>query len=60
MDIGIIDGNGNGCETGETGEIVLESRFISPGYQNREEENCARFATGDDGIVTYRSGNRFF
>ncbi len=55
----IIDEDGNEVDVGDVGEIVVRSRFISPGYWRRPEITAAKFATDptDDGKRLYRTGD---
>jgi amino acid adenylation domain-containing protein len=59
MEIDILDGAGHPVDLGEAGEIVLRSRYISPGYWRQPELNAKAF--GEDparpGWRIYRSGD---
>ncbi len=43
MEVSIVDSEGNALERGETGEIAVTSRFLSPGYWRRPDLSADRF-----------------
>jgi amino acid adenylation domain-containing protein len=58
-EISIIDDAGCPAETGQIGEIVVTSRYLSPGYWKLPEENSQRFTFNIDrlGRSVYRTGD---
>jgi thioesterase domain-containing protein/acyl carrier protein len=59
MEIEIVDAAGQAAPPGETGEIVLRSRYISPGYFGRPDLDAKAFTDLPDrpGWRTYKSGD---
>lgn len=55
----LLDEHGNPVPRGETGEIVIRSRYIARGYWRRPELNAARFGADaqDLEIRIYRTGD---
>jgi len=55
----VIDENGEPCETGKTGEIWIESDFLSGGYWNDENLNMEHFlpAGTNRPFPVFRSGD---
>jgi amino acid adenylation domain-containing protein len=49
MDVLLLDDNGNEVATGDVGEIVVRSRYMSPGYWRRPEETRQKFRPAPDG-----------
>jgi thioesterase domain-containing protein/acyl carrier protein len=60
MEVRIEGPDGEALAPGEVGEIVLRSRFLSPGYWNRPELTARAFRTDPeiDGVRLYRTGDR--
>ncbi len=59
VDILIVDEEGNWLAPGKTGEIVVHSRFISPGYWKTPELTRQKFRPDPDapGFVYYSTGD---
>jgi len=59
MEIHVLDSGGSPVEAGGTGEIVLVSRYISPGYWQQPELDARAFGldAARPGWRTYRSGD---
>lgn len=59
MDALILDDAGHPLPNGETGEIIIKSRYLSPGYWRRPDLTAAHFipAPGEPGMVLYRTGD---
>lgn len=59
VEVSIIDEQGHPAEDGRTGEIVLRSRYLSPGYWGRTDLTRTAFAHDPDGsgLRLYRSGD---
>jgi amino acid adenylation domain-containing protein len=59
VELYILDGNGHAVNSGETGEIHIQSPYLSPGYWNQPELNRTAFqaAEGRQGWRTYRTGD---
>lgn len=55
VEVKIIDAQGRPCATGESGEIVISSPFVSLGYWKREDLSREVFSGGSDA-----SSNRSF
>jgi amino acid adenylation domain-containing protein len=56
--IRVLDDGGREVEAGEVGEIVVESRYLSPGYWNRPDLTERAFAQGrGPGERMYRTGD---
>lgn len=55
----LLDENGRPVPDGETGEIVVESRYLSSGYVNDPQLTGKRFekADSDNGMIRYRTGD---
>jgi amino acid adenylation domain-containing protein len=53
----ILDDAGHPVPAGELGQIVVRSRYLSPGYWRDDELTRATFAPHDDGSVTLRTGD---
>lgn len=55
----IINEDGNEVHAGETGEIVVQSRYLSPGYWKRPDLTKEKFqpVPGEDGVFRYHSGD---
>lgn len=55
----LLNEDGNEVPVGEVGEIVIRSRYISPGYWRRPDLTKAVFldVPGDEGMVQYRTGD---
>ncbi len=59
MEILLLDEQGREVAAGETGEIAVRSRFLSPGYWRNEALTAERFADGGAaGLRIFRSGDR--
>jgi acyl-coenzyme A synthetase/AMP-(fatty) acid ligase/thioesterase domain-containing protein len=48
----IQNDDGNRCEVGEEGQIVVESEFLFSGYWPQQSQSVGRYATGDRGVMT--------
>lgn len=46
VQVKVVDGNGEECPPGQTGEIVVRGAMVMCGYHNRPEENAARTDLG--------------
>jgi amino acid adenylation domain-containing protein len=58
VDVELIRGDGRRAAPGEIGEIVVCSRFLSPGYWRQPELTDAAFAVdGSTGMRRYRTGD---
>ena len=59
MDILLVDENGQPVPSGEVGEIVVRSRYLSPGYWQKSDLTEAAFSEepGDGGKRLYRTGD---
>ena len=54
----IVDEAGLPMAPGESGEIAVRSRYLSPGYWNRPDLTAQAFSIGGDGATrVYRSGD---
>ena len=55
----ILDDAGRECPAGEQGEIVVESRYLSPGYWHDPDRTAAAFSDGPNGMGArrYRTGD---
>lgn len=55
----LLDENGEPVESGETGEIYMKSRYISPGYWRKPEETREKFTTDpyDPEVRLFRTGD---
>lgn len=60
MAIRVLDSNGNNAAIDETGEIILESDFLSTGYWNLPEQSDKAFGISANGKRYYRSGDLGF
>ena len=58
-DVLVLDVDGRPVPPGRTGEIAIQSRYITPGYWRRPELTRATFlpAPGDDGARLYLTGD---
>jgi amino acid adenylation domain-containing protein len=56
IDVLLVDEAGEPVAAGEPGEIVVRSRYLSPGYWREPELTAERF-TEADGARSYRSGD---
>jgi amino acid adenylation domain-containing protein len=59
QEILLVDEAGQPVSPGETGEIVVKSRYLSPGYWRRPDLTAAAFAPDPSGggVRLYRSGD---
>jgi amino acid adenylation domain-containing protein len=57
MIIRIVDTDQQPVTPGQTGEIVLESPYLSPGYHNLAAINAKVFSTTPEGCRSYRTGD---
>ncbi|MCK8613934.1 AMP-binding protein [Gordonia sp. C13] len=53
----IVDEAGHDVPTGSTGEVVVESKYISSGYFKNPELTAAKFENLPDGCRRYRMGD---
>jgi amino acid adenylation domain-containing protein len=60
MEVRIEGPDGEALAPGKAGEIVLRSRFLSPGYWNKPELTARAFRADPevDGVRLYRTGDR--
>lgn len=59
MDALILDEGGQPIARGETGEIVIKSRYLAPGYWRQPAQTAAHFipVPGEPGVVLYKTGD---
>lgn len=59
IEILLLDAAGQAVAAGEIGELVIRSRYLSPGYWRNEALTAERFsaAEGTDSLRCYRSGD---
>jgi len=57
MGVRVVDNEGRSVPSSSTGEIVIESEFLSAGYWRDPKTTAARFETFDRGLRRYRSGD---
>lgn len=57
VELRLIDEDGAELPPGHTGEIVVRSRFVSPGYWREQELTARRFAIDGDGVRQFRTGD---
>jgi amino acid adenylation domain-containing protein len=57
MAVLLLDENGREIRGGEVGEIIVQSRYLSPGYWRNEPLTAERFARTGDGVHAFRSGD---
>jgi amino acid adenylation domain-containing protein len=57
IEILLLDENGRETAAGETGEIVIQSRFISPGYWRNETLTAQKFFRAPDGTPRFHTGD---
>jgi amino acid adenylation domain-containing protein len=59
MEVQVRREDGGEAEVGETGEIVVRSRYLSPGYWHEPATNAAAFVAhrDDAGVRSYRTGD---
>jgi len=59
MEILLLDENGKEVETDEVGEIIVQSRHLSPGYWRNESLTAERFSDvpGQPGLRRFRTGD---
>jgi len=59
VEVTIVDEDGQQAEVGQTGEIVLRSRYLSPGYWGQPDLTKVAFVQDPDGsgLRRYRSGD---
>jgi amino acid adenylation domain-containing protein len=59
MDISLLNDEGHEVNPGEVGEIAIKSRYLSPGYLNRPDDNTRVFLQASPAIDTrvYMSGD---
>lgn len=53
----LFDENGNDAGFNQPGEIVIESRYLSPGYWQQPEQTAAAFKDAADGKRRYYTGD---
>ncbi len=56
----LLDGSGREIDGPGVGELVVRSRFMSPGYWRRPDLTAAAFSSvpGESGLRVYRTGDR--
>jgi amino acid adenylation domain-containing protein len=58
VEILLLDDEGRETRAGETGEIVVKSRYLSPGYWRNEALTAQKISeTGKDGVRIFHSGD---
>ena len=59
MEILLLDKDGHDVPAGEVGEIIVKSRYLSPGYWRNELLTAERFVKdgASDGVPIFRSGD---
>lgn len=59
VDIQLVDERGQQVETGQSGEIVVRSRYLSPGYWHRPDLTELKFKAdpAGDGLRLYHTGD---
>jgi amino acid adenylation domain-containing protein len=57
VEIQLLDERGDPVPAGQTGEIVVRSRHLSPGYWRDEALTARRFSSGRDGQRAFRTGD---
>jgi amino acid adenylation domain-containing protein len=57
MDVLLLDENGREVRDGEVGEIIVKSRYLSPGYWRNEALTAERFSQDRAGNGLFRSGD---
>jgi amino acid adenylation domain-containing protein len=58
VEILLLDDEGREVRAGETGEIVVKSRYLSPGYWCNEALTAQKFSeTGKEGVGIFHSGD---
>jgi amino acid adenylation domain-containing protein len=57
IEIFLSDENGREVRDGETGEIIVRSHYLSPGYWRNELLTAERFSENGDGVRAFRSGD---
>ncbi|MFH7014638.1 amino acid adenylation domain-containing protein [Flavobacterium sp. FlaQc-47] len=55
--ITIVDAEGNPCDIGMYGEIIISGAGVAKGYLNRPELNNERFVTAQNGALSYKTGD---
>src|SRR5208337_4538139 len=58
LEILLRDESGRAVNGGETGEIVVRSRYLSPGYWRNDSLTAQRFLEDPAGVRSFRSGDR--
>lgn len=58
-EIMLLDEGGAEVDSGQVGEIVVKSRYLSPGYWNKPEMTAQTFLPipGEEGLRMYRTGD---
>lgn len=57
MTVLVADPDGEECAPGETGELRVRSRYLSPGYWGDAAGTAARFRELGDGVREFRTGD---
>lgn len=57
MDVTIIDESGALCAPGQSGEILITSKYLAQGYLDDERNTRAKFGDNDDGLRSYKAGD---
>jgi amino acid adenylation domain-containing protein len=57
VEIRVVDEDGRDAAAGEAGEVVVQSRYLSPGYWGQEDLTRAAFRVGPDGRRGYHTGD---
>lgn len=55
--IAIVDQQGNPCDIGMYGEIIISGAGVAKGYLNRPELNAERFIATENGSLSYKTGD---
>jgi amino acid adenylation domain-containing protein len=57
VEIQLLDEQGYAVAEGETGEIIVRSRFLSPGYWRNESLTAERFSVGQGEVRAFHTGD---
>jgi acyl-coenzyme A synthetase/AMP-(fatty) acid ligase len=57
MHVAIIDKSGAFCAPGQTGEILITSKYLAQGYLGDEKNTLAKFGDAEAGQRSYKAGD---
>jgi acyl-coenzyme A synthetase/AMP-(fatty) acid ligase len=57
MDVTIIDESGALCSPGQSGEILVTSKYLAQGYLGDEQNTRAKFDDANNGLRSYKTGD---